>query len=301
MKQQQSPHSPNSGETIFQPFNPDAENRPAVEITPSLLSSDFAHEATELAKCRRSRARWIHVDVMDGHFVPNITLGPPILKAWTRSAPDLFYDAHLMIMKPMQYAENFVKAGAGLINLHAEVSDRLKRDLRAVRRLGVKVGVTIKPKTPVKAIAEVLDELDLVLVMTVEPGFGGQELIPKTLNKIRELDLIRRRDKLTFRLQADGGINVETAPLVAAAGADVLVAGHAVFFRRRRAGQPQGHARSAEKSRLPHDPLNRYRGKTTNTSFKSHRPYARICAIRPGLLKYVQSQPRAWPAMIFHE
>ena len=215
--------------THYEPFDPAVETRPKVVITPSLLSSDFAHEATELAKCRRAKAGWIHVDVMDGHFVPNITLGPPILKAWSQSAPDLFYDAHLMIMKPLQYAEDFVKAGAGLINMHAEVSDRLKRDLRTIKRMGVKVGVTIKPKTLVKAIADVLGEVDLVLVMTVEPGFGGQALIPQTLNKIRELDLIRRQEKLTFRLQADGGINIETAPIVAAAGADVLVAGNAVF------------------------------------------------------------------------
>jgi ribulose-phosphate 3-epimerase len=220
---------PSRPEDIFTLFDPKAEGARLIDITPSVLSSDFAHEAAELAKCRRARAHWIHIDVMDGHFVPNITIGPPILKAWTASAPDLFYDAHLMIMKPMQYAENFVKAGAGLINIHAEASERLRRDLRAIKKLGVRVGVTIKPKTPIKAITEVLDEVDLVLVMTVEPGFGGQEMIPQTLNKIRELDLIRREQKLSFRLQADGGINVETAPMVVAAGADVLVAGNAVF------------------------------------------------------------------------
>lgn len=214
---------------VYTPFDHSAEGRTPVEITPSVLSSDFANEAAELAKCRRAKAHWIHIDVMDGHFVPNITIGPPVLKAWVNSAPDLFYDAHLMIMKPLQYAEAFVKAGAGLINIHAEVSERLKRDLRVIKKMGVRTGVTIKPKTPVKAIAEALEEVDLVLVMTVEPGFGGQAMIPHTLNKIRELDLIRRQEKLPFRLQADGGINAETAAMVVAAGADVLVAGNAVF------------------------------------------------------------------------
>lgn len=215
---------------VFEPFALDSKGKgPAVVITPSLLSSDFAHEADELARCRRARARWIHVDVMDGHFVPNITLGPPLLKKWVASAPDLFYDAHLMIMKPMEFAPKFAEAGAGLINIHIETTSQPRRDLRALRRLGVKVGVTIKPKTPIKTILDVLDEVDMVLVMTVEPGFGGQEMIPKTINKVRELDLFRRREGLGFRLQVDGGINVETAPVAVAAGADVLVAGNAVF------------------------------------------------------------------------
>ena len=214
---------------IFVPFSSEKEDGAPLVIAPSLLSSDFAYAADELKKCRRARARWIHVDVMDGHFVPNITFGPPVLKKWVATAPDLFYDTHLMIEQPMEFAELFAKAGSSLITIHIETTSRPRRDLRAIRRLGVKAGVTIRPKTPIKAIAEILDEVDLVLVMTVEPGFGGQAMIPKTLNKVRELDLIRRREGLPFRLEVDGGINVETAPVAVAAGADVLVAGNAVF------------------------------------------------------------------------
>ena len=219
----------NKSKPIYIPFSNRNGKRPEVIITPSVLSCNFAYAAQELAKCRRARARWVHIDVMDGHFVPNITIGPPVLKAWAASEPDLFYDTHLMIEKPMNYAEQFVAAGSHLITIHIETTHRPRHDLRAIKRLGVKVGVTIKPRTPVKSIAPLLDEVDLVLVMTVEPGFGGQALIPRTLNKVRELDLIRSKEGLPFRLQVDGGINKATSPLAVAAGADVLVAGNAVF------------------------------------------------------------------------
>lgn len=218
-----------SGGAIFEPFPTEPGKRAPLVVAPSLLSSDFAHIASELARCRRARARWVHVDVMDGHFVPNLTLGPPILAKWAASEPDLFYDTHLMVDNPMDLAEAFVKAGSSLLTLHIETLSRPRRDLRAIKRLGVKVGVTIKPKTPVSDILPLLDEIDMVLVMTVEPGFGGQDLIPGMLNKVRELDLARQRRGLPFRLQVDGGINAQTAPLAVAAGADVLVAGSAVF------------------------------------------------------------------------
>ena len=214
---------------IFRPRDPKANGAPALVIAPSLLSSDFANAAHELARCRRAKAHWVHVDVMDGHFVPNITLGPPVLKKWHAAEPGLLYDTHLMIEEPMRYAEAFVEAGAGVLTLHIETLTRPRRDLRAVKKMGVRVGLTLKPKTPVREIDELLGEVDMVLVMTVEPGFGGQEMIPKTLNKVRELDLIRRERGLRFRLQVDGGVNAQTAAMAVAAGADVLVAGNAVF------------------------------------------------------------------------
>lgn len=201
----------------------------AALIVPSLLSCDFAHAADELARCRRNKCPWVHVDIMDGHFVPNITFGPPVLAKWKAAEPDLFYDTHLMIVNPMQYAEAFVKAGASQLTLHIETLQRARRDLRAIRRMGIQVGITLKPKTPLRDILDLLDEVDTVLVMTVEPGFGGQAMIPRTLNNVRELDMIRRRDGLPFRLEVDGGINATTIGIAAAAGADTFVAGNAVF------------------------------------------------------------------------
>ena len=221
-------HAAKRRPAVFSPFDP-AGSRPDVVIAPSVLSSDFAHSSRELTKCRRAKARWIHVDIMDGHFVPNLTIGPPVLAKWSASEPDLFYDTHLMIEHPMKFAESFVEAGSHLLTIHVEATQRAKRDLRAIRRMGIKAGITLRPRTPVKSIFPLLEEVDLVLVMTVEPGFGGQALIPRTLNKVRELELIRSRDSLPFRLEVDGGINRETCVLAVAAGADVLVAGNAVF------------------------------------------------------------------------
>ncbi|MCL5270638.1 MAG: ribulose-phosphate 3-epimerase [bacterium] len=225
----QTRQTPVEAGAIFEPYALKNGRGPALVITPSVLSSDFAHSARELAKCRRARARWVHIDVMDGHFVPNLTFGPPVLRKWTAAEPELFYDTHLMIENPLKFAEDFVRAGSSLLNIHIEATARPRRDLRAIKRLGVRAGVTLKPKTPVREILDVLDEVDLVLVMSVEPGFGNQELIAKTLNKVRELNLIRRERGLGFRLEIDGGINPETVALAAAAGADVMVAGSAVF------------------------------------------------------------------------
>jgi ribulose-phosphate 3-epimerase len=232
-----------AGESLFAPFDPQAARNP-LEFCPSVLSCDFANVAGELDKCRRAKARWVHFDIMDGHFVPNITFGPPLLRRFADAAPDLFFDAHLMIENPMAFAEAFAEAGAHLLNIHIETTLRARRDLRVIRRLGMKTGLTIKPRTPVKEILPFLDEVDLVLVMTVEPGFGGQKLIPRTLNKVRELDLARRRDKLPFRLQVDGGIDPQTAPLAAAAGADALVAGSSVF----KGGDVQGNLKALRES-----------------------------------------------------
>ncbi len=217
------PPKPEDSTVFFAPTRRD------VLIAPSILSADFANLGRDLARCRRAQARWIHFDVMDGHFVPAITLGPPLLKSCRQAEPKLFFDAHLMVEEPMNLVPMFQEAGAQMITIHVEASKNPVRDLKALRRSGLRAGICIKPATPVRAIRECLPETDLVLVMTVEPGFGGQALIPKTLNKVRELDLLRRQDGLHFRLQVDGGINRQTAPLAVAAGADVLVAGTAVF------------------------------------------------------------------------
>ncbi|MBI3735553.1 ribulose-phosphate 3-epimerase [Candidatus Sumerlaeota bacterium] len=203
--------------------------RSEVVIAPSILSADFANLGRELALCRRNKARWIHIDVMDGHFVPNLTLGPPLVKSCRAAEPNLFFDTHLMLDQPMDFAEPFKEAGSELITIHAEASKNPRRDLRSLRSMGLKAGISIKPGTSIQALKDCLEEADLILIMTVEPGFGGQALIPKTLNKVRELDLLRQKHGFKFRLQVDGGINKTTAPLAVAAGADVLVAGSAVF------------------------------------------------------------------------
>ena len=200
-----------------------------MEIAPSILSADFADLKSELRRVERAGCRWIHLDVMDGHFVPNLTFGPPVVAALRKVSRKLFLDAHLMIEEPWKMVGDFAKAGVQLITVHAETCPDLPKVIRQLRRLRVQVGVSIRPKTSVQQLDDALGLVDLVLIMTVEPGAGGQELIPSTLNKVRRLELRRQRHGLNYRLQVDGGINVETAPLAVAAGADVLVVGTAIF------------------------------------------------------------------------
>lgn len=202
----------------------------AVRIAPSLLSADFADLAEELERVKAADCRWLHLDIMDGHFVPNLTFGPPVVKRLREADGELFFDVHLMIENPRDYFVPFAEAGAQGITFHVEAAgDRSAALLRQLRRMGQQAGVSIKPKTPVSAIEELLPLADLVLVMTVEPGFGGQKLIPATLAKVRELIRWREELGLSYLIQVDGGINAETAPLAVAAGADVLVAGSSVF------------------------------------------------------------------------
>src|SRR5256714_10443965 len=199
-----------------------------VEIAPSILSADFARLGEEIAAAERGGATVIHCDVMDGHFVPNLTIGLPVVKSLQR-ATRLPLDTHLMISEPGRYAEQFVDAGASMVSVHVEIDAHLNRTLMAIKNKGAKAGVVINPGTPLAALEEALDVADYVLVMSVNPGFGGQKFIPSVLDKVRRLRRMIDERGLQTRIEIDGGVDRTNIGEVTAAGAEIIVAGTAVF------------------------------------------------------------------------
>ena len=200
----------------------------SIELAPSILSADFARLGEQVRSAGEGGAGVIHVDIMDGHFVPNLTLGPPVVKS-LRKATTLPLDCHLMIENPDEFIPAFAEAGANWMSVHQEVCPHLNRTLHLIQSHGCRAGVVINPATPVSMLDEVLDIVDYVLVMSVNPGFGAQQFIPSTLHKMRRLAEIRSQRGLNFRIEVDGGVSHDTVADVVRAGAEILVAGNAVF------------------------------------------------------------------------
>ena len=199
-----------------------------IQISPSILAGDFSQLGSEIKKLEIGGADMIHVDVMDGHFVPNLTIGPPVIKA-LRKYTKLPFDVHLMISPVHKYIKNFSDAGSDIITIHPEATENLKDSIDLIKNLGKKVGISLNPDTPIDKIVKYLNEINLVLVMTVHPGFGGQKFISKRLDKIKNLKKIKDEKNFDFKIEVDGGINFENNKLVIAAGADILVSGTTIF------------------------------------------------------------------------
>ncbi len=220
-----------------------------VEIAPSILSADFARLGRDVEAVRKGGVSMIHVDVMDGHFVPNITIGPAVVSS-LRAATDLLLDCHLMIEEPDRYVPGFVEAGAGMISVHQEACPHLNRSVQLIRDHKVLAGVVINPATPVASLDDILEFVDFVLVMSVNPGFGGQTFIPSSLGKIESLDRIRRRRGLDYRIEIDGGVNADNLAPIIQAGCDIVVAGSSIFGTTDATGAVEAMQQRAEEAQL---------------------------------------------------
>jgi len=199
-----------------------------IKISPSILSADFSQLGNEIKRLEKGGADMIHVDVMDGHFVPNLTIGPPIIKA-LRQHTKLPFDVHLMISPVHKYIQDYAEAGADIITIHPEATEDLKNSIQHIKSLNKKVGVSLNPKTKINLITGLLNEIDLVLIMSVNPGFGGQKFMPEVLDKIKDLKKIKDQKKLEFDIEIDGGINFDNNKLAIEAGANILVSGTTIF------------------------------------------------------------------------
>ena len=199
-----------------------------IQISPSILSADFSQLGNEIKRLEKGGADMIHVDVMDGHFVPNLTIGPPVIKA-LRKHCSLKFDVHLMISPVHKYIDDYADAGADIITIHPEATDNLENSIKKIKELNKKVGVSLNPESKIDLIANLLDQIDLVLVMSVNPGFGGQKFMPEVLNKIKDLKLIQKEKKIKFDIEIDGGINFDNCKSAIDAGANILVSGTTIF------------------------------------------------------------------------